>query len=92
MPRLIDVESAIRVVDRYISDDAMNVEVKLAITNMPTVDAEPVRHGHWIEAKYPLFTCSVCDATYQDVGYGFSYCPNCGAKMDERREDEVGRD
>ena len=48
-----------------------------------TVDAEPVRHGHWIEARYPLFTCSECGATYQDTGYGYNYCPNCGAKMDE---------
>lgn len=49
----------------------------------PTIDAEPVKHGHLVEAKYPLFTCSECGATYQDTGYGYNYCPNCGAKMDE---------
>lgn len=51
------------------------------ITLAPRVDA--VKHGHWIEASYPLFTCSECGATYQDNGYGYNYCPNCGAKMDE---------
>ena len=57
-----------------------------AITLAPRVDAEPVRHGHWIEAKYPLFICSECGATYQDNGYGYNYCPHCGAKMDESKE------
>lgn len=47
-----------------------------------TLKTDADRHGHWIEAKYPLFTCSECGATYQDTGYGYNYCPNCGAKMD----------
>ena len=58
------------------------------IDNAPTVEAEPVRHGHWVEAKYPLFTCSECGATYQDTGYSYNYCPNCGAKMDLEQENE----
>lgn len=58
------------------------------IQNAPIVDAEPVRHGHWMEARYPLFTCSECGATYQDTGYGYNYCPNCGAKMDGEKGDE----
>ena len=45
-------------------------------------DLEEVRHGRWIEAKYPLFTCSECGATYQDNGYGYNYCPHCGARCD----------
>lgn len=48
----------------------------------------PVRYGRWVEAKYPLFTCSECGATYQDTGYGYNYCPNCGAKMDEVEDAE----
>lgn len=53
-----------------------------AIEDAPTVDAEPVRHGHWEE-----FHCSVCG----EMGWDNEdkYCPNCGAKMDgERKEDE----
>lgn len=41
-----------------------------------TVDAEPVRHGHWEE-----FHCSVCGKMGWDNED--KYCPNCGAKMDE---------
>lgn len=53
-----------------------------------TVDAEPVKHGHWI---YGLFTrppmCSVCKKLAPTTGYMFdeedySYCPKCGAPMD----------
>lgn len=51
-------------------------------------DAVPVRHGHWIEGKYPLFTCSECGATYQDIGYGYNFCPNCGAEMRGEANDD----
>ena len=45
----------------------------------PTVDAEPVRHGHW---KWDGdYICSNCG----ERGHRnkWNYCPNCGAKMDE---------
>ena len=52
------------------------------VRNAPTIDAEPVRHGKWIE--YPtadgMNQCSVCGV----LRFGKSnYCPNCGARMDE---------
>lgn len=59
-----------------------------------TIDAEPVRHGMWIEdslvstngGTYGVRRCSLCGACYQDVGYGWNYCPECGAKMEEQHE------
>jgi hypothetical protein len=53
------------------------------INELPTVDAEPVRHGKWIE--YPtadgMNQCSACGI----LRFGESnYCPNCGARMDEK--------
>jgi len=50
------------------------------IDNAPTIEAEPVRHGKWIE--YPtadgMNQCSNCGV----LRFGESnYCPNCGAKM-----------
>ena len=57
--------------------------------DIPTVDAEPIRHGRWIsERRQRVFKCSVC-GNYLDFdgvngGRGSAnYCPNCGAKMDE---------
>ena len=56
------------------------------IDEQPTVDAEPVRHGHWIfnpkdalEMMFTLPKCSECGAESPVVG---NYCPHCGAKMD----------
>lgn len=61
------------------------------IKGAPAVDAEPVRHGCWLEIN-PLFKgiyqCSVCSA-YATMTNGALadgrkdyYCSNCGAKMD----------
>lgn len=68
--------------DRYFS-------VKFDIENFPIADVVPVVHGRWISKNdhgYEwVFVCSNCD--YVD-GYPFNerpnYCPNCGAKMDEK--------
>ena len=62
-----------------------------SIEDAPTIEAKPVVHGRWI-SKNPhgyewIFVCSNCD--YVD-GYPFNdrhnYCPNCGAKMDEKED------
>ena len=61
-----------------------------ALEEAPTVDAEPVKHGHWVEIldspmlPLKLSMCSECGAEYapQQTPH-FSYCPHCGAKMDE---------
>ena len=56
------------------------------IEELPFVDAEPVRHGAWIDGE-----CSVCKKCITVTIEGeevkitdikANYCPNCGAKMD----------
>ena len=56
------------------------------ISNEVTV----VRHGQWIadgDGYHWTYNCSIC--AWED-GYPFNerhnFCPNCGAKMDERNE------
>lgn len=63
------------------------------IGNAPTVDAEPVRHGHWEEIQ-------LCRIYNEDIVYSIGYKCNqcerveskkepychCGAKMDEVSE------
>lgn len=62
----------------------------------PTIDAEPVRHGHWIHlgsnSSGELYMCSVChgcrNPSNMQVYYGRveiapPFCEMCGAKMDE---------
>ena len=40
------------------------------------------KRGEWKTDPHGIRWCSLCDSYYQDVGYGFNYCPNCGAKME----------
>lgn len=65
------------------------------INNMPTIDAEPIKHGKWIPL-YPHdvpitneYKCSVCGLGFDEdeetecVVYDtFKYCPHCGSRMD----------
>lgn len=57
------------------------------IDNMPTIEAEPVKHGRWIENSDPgqnineHYMCSECGCTFHNWAND-NYCPNCGARMD----------
>lgn len=64
------------------------------IDSMPTIEAEPIRHGHWIEEglvdgnqnRYCRCSeCGKCDT--QAISQKVPYCWWCGARMDESGED-----
>lgn len=77
-----------------LGDDYWIVEnVLLHIEEMPTIDAEPVRHGHFIFTHKPniyggiTIKCSECG--YEGVIAHIEdhhYCWVCGAKMDMEEE------
>lgn len=46
----------------------------------PTIEAEPVRRGHWEDLPCGLLECSECGELEWHV---HNYCPECGAKMYE---------
>lgn len=54
----------------------------------PTVEAEPVRYGKWIREPNCWYRCSKCGSHYPSIvdNMDYHYCPNCGAKMDEEKE------
>lgn len=92
--RLIDADE-IRWSDHYDSDGNLS-KYKVAYSDEmpPTVDAIPVRHGKWTrENDYGIWKCSECgckiNRKYPLKGniWNYYYCPNCGAKMDERKEE-----
>ena len=67
----------------------------LLLSQAPTIEAEPRKHGHWKFTFRALrsvpvdadITCSVCGATFnRTFGTRFIYCPHCGAMMDEVEE------
>ena len=56
------------------------------IDDAPTIDAEPVRHGKWIFESirgHAVMTCSECCKVQDGQTLCFTYCPNCGSRMDE---------
>ena len=62
---------------------------KFDTDEQPTVDAVPVRHGHWIDKFGGEYRCSSCrkivcidDEVEFPNGMSYDYCPYCGSKMD----------
>ena len=51
---------------------------------LPAVDAVPVVHGRWnnMDGYKTRKVCSECGWDVPEYGKFYSYCPNCGAKMD----------
>lgn len=65
-------------------------EFMRAIDECRTIDAVPVKHGHWIYKWNPYFKqelpyCSVCEKVSPSVSKT-DYCSHCGAVMDEVTE------
>ena len=87
---LIDAAEAVKIIKRY-DDRGIALDEVTRITDgiareieaMPTVDAEPVRHGKWERVEYSFvggYRCSCCGSKALDDS--FNYCGYCGAKMD----------
>ena len=71
----------------------MEDDFKRAIRTIPDgaiIDVAPIRHGHWSPGYFHDRVCSCCLHPDNDISdYAHSYCPNCGAKMDEVAIDEM---
>ena len=81
--RLIDADAI-----EYCDDDS-NLEGfayvrKRTINAMPTIAAEPVKHGRWKGVGMGDYMCSWCATVVS--GNEWHYCPNCGADMREVTE------
>lgn len=94
--KLCDVNEVYKVLTDYyhLRTEIQRKALKEAIERMPTVEAEPIKHGHWIfnpkdaiEMMFTLPKCSECGAESPNGG---NYCPNCGAKMDEVEDGKNG--
>ena len=86
-------EFAIPVVDVEDIDNAPTIETSIE----HFVDLEQIKkgadlirpHGEWIYKEYD-FICSNCNGhalELNDYPYLSTYCPNCGAKMEVKNED-----
>lgn len=53
------------------------------IMGMPEVDYMAIRHAHWTDKGSLSCRCSACGCKN---GKEQKFCPNCGAKMDEKED------
>lgn len=87
---LIDAKTFIKKIAKYGAFTSIaTTELVDMLYNEPTIEAEPVKRGRWIEKPFLLGTsnfCSLCDSFYGMPHGKFNYCPNCGAKMDKGDE------
>ena len=83
----IERRESLMVGDKLVSVDAM----KSFIKNRPAADVAPVRHGEWeivVGSNGKEYMVCTCCRVSQDLTGVFTYCPNCGAKMDKHNEPE----
>lgn len=61
------------------------------ILEAPAVDAVEVVHGQWVYDHWCEFKCSVCGEYSSSKPYKGkeNYCPNCGAKMDGGKNENL---
>lgn len=81
--RLIDADALIKAVEgNPFVTESVKSYVRMSVRKASTIEAEPVKRGHWIWEKAVLaYTCSLCHHfTYDGQP---NYCPNCGARMDQ---------
>ena len=86
------------IVSEYIwaGDSVVGIR-RMDLSYLPTIEAEPVRHGRWVEIKgmappeyHGKHRCSICCARALERKFHeelSEHCPNCGAKMDGDKHD-----
>lgn len=74
--------------NRFLADEWWRAAtVRGVINDAPAIEAEPVRHGHWVWSEFhgkneSWYKCSACDAYDLHVtNTDIPYCWACGAKM-----------
>lgn len=107
--RLIDADATVEKLKEYVTEMENDIYygsnlgipedcICEAIEEVPTIEAEPVRHGQWEswvgshwtrkyddkgEPIYSNHSCYVCSECRRETVIHENYCPRCGAKMDE---------
>lgn len=60
-----------------------------AISEMPSADVQPMKHGRWERRAKDIYACTECT---NEVSYrqsrNYSFCPYCGARMGGASDDE----
>ena len=93
MNDLISREELMNILQLMLSTEDMSYGKKVygkviqQVKSLPTIEAEPVKHGRWINVKISISgnssaECSLCGAVvHNNFSNVINYCPNCGARM-----------
>lgn len=88
--RIIDADRAKEIVDTSVGDFILALAMRNLLDRVPTEDAAPVVHGHWTKIAQlvgvDVLQCSVCGKSHPMRPTAF--CADCGAKMDERSQEQ----
>ena len=97
MARLIDIDNTIEALEGLSNHPFVmtDKQIKFFLTQQPTIESEPVKHGKWInEPPYISATgeylkgqeCSICHSYFVSDGNkpysNHPYCCECGTRMD----------
>jgi hypothetical protein len=86
--RFVSVPAARSCIEANVGDPILKACMNNVLDGMPAADAAPVVHGRWDKHKtmHGFVYCSACRDVYLDAEWladgKWTYCPNCGAKMD----------
>lgn len=87
MPEYIERENAIAWFMPYAhAGESIDADIVISdIKSMKAADVAPVRHGRWVNTHpdSEFVQCSLCKYPVYAAWNVTSYCPSCGAKMDE---------
>lgn len=69
----------------------LDEDIRVFVKEQPAADVAPVVHGRWnnMDGYKTRKVCSECGWDVPEYGKFYSYCPNCGAKMDGGAENAV---
>lgn len=94
MPKYIELEKALHILDNVMSDEGIKHKgkaIRKRLNELPGEDVVEVEHGEW-QLNYnehrhlTSCSCSVCKkSVFEHAPYiGYVICPYCGAKMDKK--------
>ena len=88
---LIDVDAWLR--ETHFQEGIYpHTTLKKEIEALPTIEAEPVKHGRWEYLQDDEWRCSNCHTVFNTGGKWIpmtdNFCSECGADMKERRDNE----
>lgn len=91
MAKLIDTQKALEIVRFECGEwTGLAKTIENRFNELPSVEAEPVRHGRWIDETFKptglVFHPYVCDQCGCHSESNFTYCPDCGARMDGEQD------